>query len=206
MSAFPCMRLPMRVLARWGAVLVISALGACALPQAREGETRVFALGVDIAAHAGPGADRQLLVDAPSAAGLLDSERIVVRAGADELGLLRGARWSAPLPQLWQGLVIRAIEDDGRLRVGRERDVLAGDERLIGELRAFEYARETQEVRIHFHAKRIDRQQRIARERGFEASAKVRGSDAADVVAAFNSASAEALSQLIEWLVTTERP
>ncbi|WP_298852576.1 ABC-type transport auxiliary lipoprotein family protein [uncultured Aquimonas sp.] len=205
MSDFPCMRLPLRLLSRWGAVLVISALGACALPQAREGETRVFALGVDIAANEGPSTGRQLLVDAPSAAGLLDSERIVVRAGASELGLLRGARWTAPLPQLWQGLMIRAIEDDGRLRVGRERDVLAGDERLIGEMRAFEYAREAQEVRIHFHAKRVDRQQRIVAEHGFEASAEVRGSDAADVVAAFNSASAAVLSEVIEWLAT-ERP
>lgn len=204
MSDFPCMRLPLRLLSRWGAVLVISALGACALPQAREGETRVFALGVEIAASKGPSAGRQLLVDAPSAAGLLDSERIVVRAGTDELGLLRGARWTAPLPQLWQGLMIRAIEDDGRLRVGRERDVLAGDERLIGELRVFEYLRETQEVRVHFHAKRVDRQQRIVAERGFEASAEVRGSDAADVVAAFNSASAAVLSEVIEWLVTEQ--
>lgn len=206
MSAFLCcVGQRLHVLARLGAVFMLIALGACALPQAREGERRVFALSVDIAANEGPNVERQLLIDAPSAAGLLDSERIVVRAGADELGLLRGARWSAPLPQLWQGLVIRAIEDDGRLRVGRERDVLAGDERLIGELRVFEYVRDTQQVRIHFHAKRVDRQQRIVAERGFEASAEVRGSDAADVVAAFNSASAEALSQLIEWLVT-ERP
>lgn len=202
MSAFPCcVRQPMRALARLGAVLMIGALGACALPQAREGETRVFTLSIDRTESQGPSADRQVLVDAPSAAGLLDSERIVVRAGADELGLLRGARWSAPLPQLWQGLMIRAIEDDGRLRVGRERDVLAGDERLIGELRAFEYAREMQQVHIHFHAKRVDRQQRIVAERGFEASAEVSGSDAADVVAAFNSASAAVVSNVIEWLV-----
>lgn len=204
MSAFPSMHVPRRVLARMGAVLVISALGACALPQAREGETRVFALSVDMESNVGASANRQLLIDAPAAAGLLDSERIVVRAAADELGLLRGARWSAPLPELWQGLMIRAIEDDGRLRAGRERDVLAGDERVIGELRAFEYAREAQQVRIHFHAKRVDRQQRIVAERGFETSAEVRGSDAADVVAAFNRASAGALSRLIEWLATEQ--
>ncbi|SDD15332.1 ABC-type transport auxiliary lipoprotein family protein [Aquimonas voraii] len=205
MSAFPCVRRPLAVLARMGAVLMLVALGACALPQAREGETRVFALSVDIAAHAGGNGNRQVLVDAPSAAGLLDSDRIVVRAGVDELGLLRGARWSTPLPQLWQGLVIRAIEDDGRLRAGRERDVLAGDERLIGELRRFEFERETQQVHIHFHAKRVDPRQRIVAERDFKASAGVRAGDAAAVVAAFNEASAAALSSLIEWLVA-ERP
>lgn len=205
MNAFLCcVGQRLQVLARLGAVFMLIALGACALPQAREGETRVFALSVDIAENDGAGSNRQLLVDAPSAAGLLDSERIAVRAGADELGLLRGARWSAPLPQLWQGLVIRAVEDDGRLRVGRERDVLAGDERLIGELRVFEFDRESQQVRIHFHAKRVDRQQRIVAERGFETSTEVRGSDAADVVAAFNRASAGALSRLIEWLATEQ--
>lgn len=205
MSAHLCLRRPLRPLIRLGIVSALLALGACALPQAREGETRVFALSVDIAESEGAGSNRQLLVDAPSTVGLLDSERIVVRAGNDELGLLRGARWSAPLPQLWQGLVIRAIEDDGRLRVGRERDVLAGDERLIGELRVFEYDRDAQQVRIHFHAKRVDRQQRIVGERGFETSAEVRGGDVADVVAAFNAASAAALSELIEWLAT-EKP
>ncbi len=204
MSAHLCLRQPLRPLVRLGIAFALLALGGCALPQAREGETRVFALSVDIQTHEGADANRQLLVDAPSAAGLLDSERIVVRAGADELGLLRGARWSAPLPQLWQNLLIRAIEDDGRLRVGRERDVLAGDERLIGELRAFEFVRATEQVRIHFHAKRVDRQQRIVGERGFEASAEVRGGDAADIVAAFNAASAAALSALIEWLATEQ--
>lgn len=206
MSAFLCcVRQQLRVLARVGVMTVLIALGACALPQAREGGTRVFALSVDIARNDDVSSHRQLLVDAPLAAGLLDSERIVVRAGADEFGLLRGARWSEPLPLLWQRTLIRAIEDDGRMRAGRARDVLAGDERLLGELRAFEFVREARQVRIHFHAKRVDTRQRIIAERGFEASAQVEDGDAADVVAGFNAASAAVVSELVEWLLE-ERP
>jgi cholesterol transport system auxiliary component len=196
---------PLAALARLCLFGVICALSACALPQAREGQARVFALSIETAANPSSASQRQLLVETPVASGLLDSDRVVVRAGPDEFGLLRGARWSEPLPQLWQRTLIRSIEDDGRLRAGRARDALAGDERLLGELRAFEYAVERSEVRVHFHAKRVDARQRIVAERSFEASAEVRGSDAANVVEAFNAASAAMLSELIKWLVE-ERP
>lgn len=204
MSTWICRRTGARGLAVTGLIGFMLALGACALPQAREGEARVFALNAQVSTSTSASASRQLLVDAPSAAGLLDSERIVVRAGPDELGVLRGARWSAPLPQLWQGLLIRAVEDDGRLRVGRERDVLSGDERLIGELRAFEHQRDASQVHIHFHAKRVDRRQRIVAERSFQTSAPVRGGDAADVVAAFNAANEALLGELLDWLVAAQ--
>jgi cholesterol transport system auxiliary component len=200
MNALSLHRNPARALARSCLLGLVCALSACALPQAREGEARVFTLSVETPAGTASQPPRQLLVEAPVASGLLDSDRIVVRAGPDELGLLRAARWIEPLPLLWQRTLIRGIEDDGRMRAGRARDVLAGDERLLGELRAFEFAREARQVRIHFHAKRVDTRQRIIAERSFEATAKVQGGDAADVVAGFNAASSELIDTLLEWL------
>jgi cholesterol transport system auxiliary component len=200
MNALSLHRNPARALARSCLLGLVCALSACALPQAREGEARVFTLSVETPAATALQPPRQLLVEAPVASGLLDSDRIVVRAGPDEFGLLRAARWNEALPQLWQRTLIRAIEDDGRMRAGRARDVLAGDERLLGELRAFEFAREARQVRIHFHAKRVDTRQRIIAERGFEATAAIEGSDGADVVAAFNAASTELVGALLEWL------
>jgi cholesterol transport system auxiliary component len=200
MSALSLHRNPARALARSCLLGLVCALSACALPEAREGQARVFALSIETAAKPSSASQRQLLVETPVASGLLDSDRVVVRAGPNEFGLLRGARWSEPLPQLWQRTLIRSIEDDGRLRAGRSRDALAGDERLLGELRAFEYAVERSEVRVHFHAKRVDARQRIVAERSFEATAKVQGGDAADVVAGFNAASSELIDTLLEWL------
>lgn len=183
-----------------GLCAAVCLLAGCALPQAREGETRVFTLSVQIPAQPNALPQRQVLVDAPGASALLDSERIVVRAGADELGILRNARWSEPLPQLWQRMLIVALEDDGRVRAGRERSMLAGDERLVGELRAFEYLRGESRVRIHYHAKRVDARQRILTERSFEAGADVRGTDASEVVSAFNAASTRLIGELVAWL------
>ncbi len=200
MSALPMHRSFASAVARICLTALLCSLVACALPQAREGEMRVFELAVTTPKQAPLDPQPQLLVDAPSASGLLDSDRIVVRAGPDELGLLRGGRWSEPLPQLWQRTLIRAIEDDGRLRAGRQRDVLAGDARLLGELRAFEFVRDQARVHVHFHAKRVGAGQRIVAARSFEASAEVRGSDAADVVVAFNTASHTLLTELLDWL------
>lgn len=183
-----------------GLCAVLCLLAGCALPQAREGETRVFTLSVQVPSQPNAQPQRQILVDAPSASALLDSERIVVRAGTDELGVLRNARWNEPLPQLWQRVLIVAMEDDGRVHAGRERSLLAGDERLVGELRAFEYVRAESRVRIHYHAKRVDARQRILTERSFETAAEVRGADAAEIVSAFNAASTRLIGELLVWL------
>jgi len=63
-----------------------------------------------------PQADISLLLAPPSAPPLLDSVRIVVRPHADEVQVLRGARWAQPPPELLQTLILRTLEDVGKLR------------------------------------------------------------------------------------------
>jgi cholesterol transport system auxiliary component len=175
-------------------------LVACALPRAREGEARIHGLSVEVAASASPRLSRQLLVELPVAAAPIDSRRVAIRIGSAEYGVLRELRWSEPAPQLWQSLLVRAIEDDGRLAAGRASDSLFGDERLLGELRAFEYRRDSSSVVIEFHAKRVGLAQRVVASRSFQAEVPVTDSTPEAVIEGFQRAAAQLLPPLLDWL------
>lgn len=177
------------------------ALSACSLPKAREGEMRLHTLQLSLPASAQPALTRQLLVELPTAAAPINSDRVAVRVGESEYGVLRGLRWSEPVPRLWQSLLVRAVEDDGRLSAGRDRDSLFGDERLLGELRAFEYLRDSSQVRIHYRAKRVDANQRVIASRSFVAEVSVGSSEPEAVIAGFHAAARQLVPELIEWLM-----
>lgn len=193
---------PLRSALRCGLVLIsMLTLAACSLPKAREGEMRLHTLQLNLPASVQPALARQLLVELPTAAAPISSDRVAVRIGDSEYGVLRGLRWSEPAPRLWQSLLVRAIEDDGRLSAGRDRDSLFGDERLLGELRAFEYLRDSGHVRVHYHAKRVDAAQRVVASRSFTAEVAVDNSEPEAVIAGFHAAARQLLPELIEWLV-----
>ncbi|WP_395788448.1 ABC-type transport auxiliary lipoprotein family protein [Aquimonas sp.] len=193
---------PLQSALRCALLLGTLTLAACSLPKAREGEMRLHTLQLSLPASAQPALGRQLLVELPTAAAPINSDRVAVRVGESEYGVLRGLRWSEPAPQLWQSLLVRAIEDDGRLSAGRDRDSLFGDERLLGELRAFEYLRDSGHVRIHYHAKRVDAAQRVVASRSFTAEVAVGSSEPAAVIAGFHAAARQLVPALLEWLTT----
>jgi ABC-type uncharacterized transport system auxiliary subunit len=182
------------------AVFAACALVACSLPQPRPGEMAVHTLTLELPRHDGPATSEQLLVELPAAGAPINSDRIAVRASASEYGVLRGQRWAEPAPRLWQSVLVRALIDDGRRPAERARDGLSADERLLGELRAFEYEREAGRVRIHYVAQRVDRGGRVRDSRSFEAEAEVGGSEGADVAQAFHSAATRLLTPLLDWL------
>jgi cholesterol transport system auxiliary component len=188
----------------WLAALIVT-LGACSLPRPREGEMSIHALTPEVPRHAkaSSAAQRppdQLLVDVPAAGAPLDGDRIAVRTAAGDYGVLRDQRWAETAPRLWQSLLLRALFDDGRRNAGRASAGLAADERLLGELRAFEYLRDEDRVQIRYAAQRVDASGRVRAARLFEADADVRGSEGVDVVAAFEAAAAQLLPELIDWL------
>lgn len=195
----------MRTLSTLGLAALITALGGCSLPQPREGEMSIHALRPELprSAQTSIAVQRplgQLLVEVPAAGAPLDSDRIAVRTAAGDYGVLRDQRWAETAPRLWQSMLLRALFDDGRRNAGRASAGLAADERLLGELRAFEYLRDEDRVQIRYAAQRVDASGRVRAARLFEADADVRGSEGADVVAAFESAAAQLLPELINWL------
>jgi len=86
----------------------------------------------------GPALNASVLIAPPSAAPMLDSQRIVIRLPGDELQFLRGARWARPAPELLQDSVLHLLEDSGRAEVARQDSGLAADWLLIMDLRRFE--------------------------------------------------------------------
>lgn len=188
---------------RLAPILMLAALlSACALPRAREGEMRVFTLQPELPRHAqAVGAGPELRVAPPEAGAPLDGDRVAIRVGDSEYGVLRGLRWSEPAPRLWQGVLVRAFEDDGRIRAGRDREGLAAHHGLLGELRAFEYHREDASVRIVYAARLVDRGQHLRAQRVFRAEHRVAGTDGAEVVAAFRAASRDVAAEVIDWVM-----
>jgi cholesterol transport system auxiliary component len=57
-----------------------------------------------------------LLVDDPSAASGLDTDRIAVRETPLRLGYYAGARWAEPAPRMVRDVIISAFENAGRLK------------------------------------------------------------------------------------------
>ena len=79
----------------------------------------------------------QLVVAEPVAGGALDSERIVIRTGPEELAYLSGAQWTERLPRLVQSRMIETFENARMLKsVGRPG--MPADHALTLDLRRFE--------------------------------------------------------------------
>ncbi len=57
-----------------------------------------------------------LRVQLPDTISLLDTQRMVIRTGS-QLAYLKGAQWSAPLPQLLQTRLIETFDQSQRLKV-----------------------------------------------------------------------------------------
>lgn len=75
-----------------------------------------FTLTPAAAQAAGGRLDRQILVEAPTTTGALNTDRIMIRPGPLQVQYLPGARWIDPVPVLVQSLMVRSIADSGRVR------------------------------------------------------------------------------------------
>jgi len=111
--------------------------------------------------RSGPMLAASLLIAAPKAAPMLDSERIVIRLDDDELQFLRGARWSRRAPEMLQDALLHLLEDSGRAQVARHDSGFAADWLLIMDLRRFEadYSQgSVPNIKIEISAKLLNRQ------------------------------------------------
>lgn len=197
--------LPPRGLPRaFAALALLLAVSGCSvLPDNRE-ELSIWTVDAVPAAPAGAPVAWQLAVDEPGAIEPLAGARIVLSPAAGEFGVYRGARWSERAPRMLQTLVLRALEDSGRIQgVGRANAGVRADYRLLLDLRAFHVdggARGTATVAFSARLLRWPEGAVVAA-RTFEAGAPVEGGGIAAVVAAFRAASAEAVPAAAEWVL-----
>jgi len=157
----------------------------------------------------GPPLDASVLIAPPSAAPMLDSQRIVVRLAGDELQFLHGARWSRPAPELLQNALLHLLEDSGKAQVARQDSGFAADWLLIMDLRRFEadYSQgPIPTVEIVVSAKLIDRQ-----DRHIIAGHILRHSEAAEasstpaIISAFSKGLSQMSLKLAEWVLMAEQ-
>ena len=177
----------------------LSALGDAATP------LDAYELRAPVLPQAGRMLSRALSIEAPSASGALQTDRILIKPNAVQSLYLPGARWSDEAPLMFQTVMLRAFEDTGALSyVGRRPLGGTGDFALISEITDFqaELAEDGNSAiaRIRLTARMVrETDARVMARRSFQALAPAASTETLDIVQGFNVASDEVLADLVRW-------
>jgi ABC-type uncharacterized transport system auxiliary subunit len=185
-------------------VAAAAALAACGgLLQSHEVELTVYELNATAPPAAATRLTATLSVARPRARPGLDSDRIAVTLAGQRLDAIGGSRWSAPLPDLVQALLIDGLRDAGGWQaVVTERDAFRGRYLLESDVEAFEAeypqsgAAPTVRVKLSGQLGLSAERRLIATVAG-SASVKAGADRQREVVAAFERAYNDAAQQLI---------
>jgi cholesterol transport system auxiliary component len=183
-------------------------------PPARGMAGAILAAGLLLSACAGSPADSFDLVaaDPPAARPLraplriaepiaaidLDSDRILVRTGPQEVATLAGAKWSDRLPLLIQSRLIQTFQNASLLsQVGRRVSAPGGYE-LDLDIRTFEVDAAQSRVKVDLAVKIVAREGgRVVAAQVFAADAPVASLSAPAVTAALDGALAQVMTQIV---------
>lgn len=154
------------------------------------------------------GGSRHLVVELPTTAGALATDRILVKPIPYQAQYLPDGRWSEPAPTLVQTLLVASFQNAGGFRlVGRDGAGLMPDYTLMTELQAFQAEPDaavaealTVQVKVMMTLIR-EEDRRIVVTRAFSATAAVPTDDSLPVVAGFDRALQEVLRQAVAWTV-----
>ncbi|MBX3690637.1 ABC-type transport auxiliary lipoprotein family protein [Dokdonella sp.] len=151
--------------------------------------------------------DWQLQIALPQASSALDSPRIAVMPHPGVLEVYPAARWRDPAPRLLRSLVVEAFDLSGRVGGVSGANVgLSADYALAIDLRDFqaEVGRDGTRAAIRLQARLFDlRGNRIVATRAFDETAAAANSDVGNVVAAFETALAQLMPELVNWTITS---
>jgi cholesterol transport system auxiliary component len=146
----------------------------------------------------------QLVVDKPSAAKALATNRIVVMPRPGVIAVYEGAQWADRAPEMLQSLLIQALEASGSITaVDRPVSGLRGDYTLVSEVRAFQAEYDdggapTVHVSLSLRLLQPARNRILAAHR-VEARQRAAATDIASVVQAFDVATAEVVAAAVVW-------
>jgi cholesterol transport system auxiliary component len=150
-------------------------------------------------------ADWGLAIAAPRALKSLDSERIAHRPDALELQYYAGTDWVDRAPLMLQMLMVRSFQNGSNLQVTAQDTPGPLPEFLLTSLLQ-DFQSETRPGRAEAHITliatlaRTNRRQ-ISRSRTIEARAEASGDKIEAIVAAFDQAFADAMAQLVGWVL-----
>lgn len=183
------------------ALLTTWLAGGCSVVDLEAEPLAIHDLRTTLPPLGGEAVELALAVAEPAALQPVASERIATRSGDGALGVLADARWAASGPRLVQEQLLRAFEEDGRLRaVSRAGEGIEHHCTLASDLRAFEYERGRERVRTALRARLVcGPARRLVASRAFATEAGVTGSGAPAVVAAFETASADLVAAVVRW-------
>jgi cholesterol transport system auxiliary component len=186
--------------------LLAGALGGCALANvASEPAPQLFMLtaGQPNAAGAVEAPTAQILVDEFAATAAVDTARIVFQPNPNEIKYYAGARWSDRAPRMIQILAVETLQNSGRFSsVAARGSEIRGDYVLKGDIRQFaaEANGDQTGVRVDILARLVNADDRsIVASRDFNVSVPVTGSGIAAVVAAYDAALRQNLSEIMLW-------
>ncbi|MBF9036429.1 hypothetical protein HKCCE2091_19500 [Rhodobacterales bacterium HKCCE2091] len=147
---------------------------------------------------------REVVVGLPVASGTIDTDRIMIRPDPYQAQYLPGARWGEEAPKMVQTLMVRSLSaTGGLLYVGRDPLSSYGDYSIVTDLVDFQAEASGDEpplVRIAMTVRILrERDVVVFASRNFAAEAVAAGTDADEVVAAFDAAMSEILAEFTPW-------
>lgn len=178
--------------------LALSACGSTPMP--------TYNLSAPQGFSAGGSGQGQLIVTAPTALAVLNTDKIVVEPAQGQLAYLGDAQWGDTLPSLLQARMVQAFENGSKLkRVARPGDGVVADYQLVSDIRAFgiKITPEGPVAVVELSAKVIGNQSgRILAARVFKAAVPAASTSGADATSALDAASDEVLIALVRWAAT----
>ena len=190
-----------------GACGTLSALGDATTPS----DIYELSTPTDLPLRQGRPQARDIIVEVPNTGGALATDRIMIRPAPLQAQYLPDVRWSDDAPVMLQTLMLRALNRTGAFEyVGRRPLGPGGDFAIVTELVDFEAVLGPDEDSARVEVRMIvrivrERDVRIIASRSFAASANAPSLDDADLVEAFDSATATVISEFAEWAMGTLR-
>ncbi|GGH43417.1 ABC transporter [Frigidibacter albus] len=186
---------------------LLSGCGAFTAVSEASAQRDAYTLSPAAAAASAPAlGNGHLVVELPSSAGALATDRILIKPEAFQAQYLPDAQWSEPAPALVQTLLVTSFQNLGGFRlVGRTGAGLMPDYTLMTELQEFQAqpagpAAEPLDVRVSAMMTLIrESDRRIVATRRFAATARVQTDETTDVVRGFDSALREVLAEAVVW-------
>ena len=182
------------------------ALSACALPDFGSGPPPdLYVLSPKSTfAEDIPTVDWQLVVEEPSTAKGIDTDRIAIAPTTLEVKYLSSSRWADRAPRMVQQLLIQSFENSKKIvSVGRQSMGLRSDFVLKTELREFQ-AEKTAEggttVRVRLNLKLVRPAiGQIVASQSFESVKPATSENVPDIVAAFDDAIGAVMKRSVAW-------
>lgn len=154
-----------------------------------------------------PRVDWQLVVEEPSAAKGIDTDRIAIAPTSLEVKYFPSSRWADRAPKMVQGLLIQSFENSKMITsVGRQSLGLRSDYVLKTELREFQAEKNadgTVSVRVRLNVKLIRPSLgQIVASQSFESLKPAASEGIPDIVSAFDEAVGAVLKRAVAWTLT----